>query len=81
MLAVNVITGEYPDWFSVGREDLGKDLDSGALSAEEVVSPAMQKIMGVKICSDLQTYPCPGTVAASQGVVWWMPVSVACGLK
>lgn len=48
-----IITGEYPDWFSVEREDLGKNLDSGALSAEEVVSPAMQKMIGVKISSDL----------------------------
>ena len=53
MLAVKAITREYPVWFSVGRRDLGKDLDSGALRAAEAVSPAMQKIMQVKICSDL----------------------------
>lgn len=53
MLAVKAINGEYPVWFSVGRGDLGKDFDSGTLCAAEAVSPAMRKIIRVKVCSDL----------------------------
>lgn len=53
MLAVKAINGEYPVWFSVGRGDLGKDFDSGTLCAAEAVSPATQKIIRVKVCSDL----------------------------
>lgn len=81
MLAVKAITGEYPVWFSVRRGDLGKDFDSGTLCAAEAVSPAMQKIIRVKVCSDLKICACPGTGTASQCVVQWMPVSFACSLK